>query len=105
MKLMFKSDGGFRHIPEDELTAAAAAGWVDGQPVWDAAMSAKRKVEEKPAEVTIAKVPENATMPAQSEVQPEAQPEAQPVKRAPGRPRKEVPSVLNDLNDLNDGEV
>lgn len=90
MKLMFKSDGGFRHIPEDELTAAEKDGWVDGQPIWDAAMAAKQKYAAKSDTATIANVPETATMSAQL------------VKRAPGRPRKEVPSVLNDLND---GEV
>ena len=88
MKLMFKSDGGFRHIPEDELTAAAAGGWVDGQPIWDALMAAKQKDAAKSDTVTIAKVPEPDTLQVQSEVQA--------VKRAPGRPRKEVPSVLND---------
>lgn len=84
MKLIFKSDGGFRRIAEDELAAATADGWVDGQPIWDAAMAAKRKDDAKSDTVTIAKVPEPDTLPAQS------------VKRAPGRPRREVPSVLND---------
>lgn len=84
MKLMFKSDGGFRHIPEDELTAAEKDGWVDGQPIWNAAMAAKQKDAAKSDTATIAKVPEPDTLQVQS------------VKRAPGRPRKEVPSVLND---------
>jgi len=91
---MFKSDGGFRHIPEDELTAAEKDGWVDGQPIWNAAMAAKQKDAAKSDTATIAKIPEVATMFPRSEV-----------KGSPGRPRKEVPSVLNDLNDLNDGEV
>ena len=87
MKLIFKSDGGFRRIAEDELAAATADGWVDGQALWDATLEAKRP---KPVKVDppIAKVPEPDTLPVQSDVQA--------VKRAPGRPRKEVPSVLND---------
>lgn len=91
MKLIFKSDGGFRSIPDEELAAATADGWVDGQAIWDTSMAAKRKDAAKSDVVTleaIAKVHEPDTLHAQSEVQA--------VKRAPGRPRKEVPSVLND---------
>ena len=83
MKLIFKSDGGFRRIHDEELAAATADGWVDGQALWDAALEAKRPKPVK-VEAPIAKAPEPDTLSVQS------------VKRAPGRPRKEVPSVLND---------
>ena len=89
MKLMFNlNDGGFHNFQEDELDEAKKAGWVDGEPIRKAMLDAKRKDDAKSVTVTIAKVPEPDTLPAQSEVQA--------VKRAPGRPRKEVPSVLND---------
>lgn len=77
MKLMFNSnDGGFHNFEEDELDNARKIGWVDGEPIRKAMLDAKR--------VPIAKSPEPDTLSVQS------------VKRAPGRPRKEVPSVLND---------
>ncbi len=83
MKLIFNSNGGFRRIPDSEFAAATAEGWVDGQPIWDAAMEAKRKDAAKSDTVTIANVQETATMVVQSEV-----------KRSPGRPKRA--SILNN---------
>lgn len=79
MKLMFNDgDGGFHNFQEDELEEAKKNGWVDGEPVRQRMMAMKRGTP-------VAKPVETVTMPTQPEV-----------KRSPGRPRKEVPSVLND---------
>ncbi len=78
-KLMFNpNDGGFTHIYDDEMEAALKAGWVDGEPIRQQLLDAKRV---KP----IAKPVETVTMSAQPEV-----------KRSPGRPRNVVSSILND---------
>lgn len=58
---------GLHMMPESAIDEATSLGWV----------AVKKAPIAKPVEV--------ATMPTQPEV-----------KRSPGRPRKEVPSVLND---------
>ena len=77
--LMFNEKGGFCNFPE----GSAPAGWVPGQAIWDAAMEAKNPAPIK-VEAPVAKVPEPVTL------------SVQPVKRAPGRPRNVVPSILNN---------
>lgn len=83
MKLMFNSnDGGFHNFQEDELDEVRKAGWVDGEPIRQKLLDAKRpkptiQQVDLPVDVYV-------TMPVQS------------VKRAPGRPRKEATSILND---------
>ena len=79
MKLMFNSnDGGFHNFEEDELDEARKIGWVDGEPIRQKLLDAKRVA------APIAKPVETVTLTAQSET------------RRPGRPRNVVPSVLND---------
>lgn len=78
MKLMFNSnDGGFHNFQEDELEEAKKVGWVDGEAIRQRIMDMKRSPVAKPVE--------SGTLTALVET-----------KRSPGRPRKEVPSVLND---------
>lgn len=77
MKLMFNAnDGGFHNFQEDELDEAKKAGWVDGEPIRQKLLDAKRKPVAKPVETV--------TLTAQPEI------------RRPGRPRNVAPSILND---------
>lgn len=76
LKLMFHKEGGFHNFTDGEVEQAAKDGWVPGEEIRQAMLDAKR---------AIANQPEIATMSAQPEV-----------KRSPGRPRKEVPSIIND---------
>lgn len=76
-KLMYKPDGGFHHFSDTEMEAAKKDGWVDGEPIMQAARDEKRTAIAKPIEV------------ATITTQPEA-------RRSPGRPRNVVPSILND---------
>jgi len=88
MKLLYSEEGGFHHFTEEDAEAAKKTGWVDGEPIRQALLDAKRKDAAKSDTVTItpvAKPVETVTMPTQPEV-----------KRSPGRPRNVVPSVLND---------
>ena len=79
MKLMYNDgDGGFHNFQEDELEEAKKNGWVDGEPVRQRMMAMKRGTP-------VAKSVTSDTL--STLVEP---------KRSPGRPRKEVPSVLND---------
>jgi hypothetical protein len=74
---MFKAqDGGFHNFADGEVEQAIKDDWVPGEGIRQKLLEAKRG---------IAKQEEVDTIPAQPEV-----------KRSPGRPRKEVPSVLND---------
>ena len=79
--LMFSADGGFHNFSDNEVDAAKAAGWVDGEPIRQAALAAKRAPVAKPIEV-VAKPVEPVTLPVQSE------------PKRTGRPRKELPSFL-----------
>lgn len=72
--LMYKEDGGFHNFPSHLVDTARADGWIDGQPKWDELMATKGVAKEG--------IP--ATMITQSAV------------KRPGRPRKVVPSILND---------
>ena len=76
MKLMYSETGGFCNFNDDDAEAARKIGWVDGEPIRQKLIDAKRG---------IAKPVETVTIPTQSEV-----------KRSPGRPRNVVPSILND---------
>jgi hypothetical protein len=74
---MYSETGGFCNFNDDDAEAARKIGWVDGEPIRQKLLDAKRKPVAKPIEtVTITPQPE--------------------VKRSPGRPRNVVPSVLND---------
>jgi hypothetical protein len=87
MKIMFR-EGGFHNFHDDEVESALKDGWVDGEPIRQALLDAKRKDRAKSDTVTIqpiAKPVEVATITPQPEV-----------KRSPGRPRNVVPSILND---------
>jgi len=69
LKLMFNAiDGGFHNFEEDELDVAKASGWVDGEPIRQKMLDAKRGVA-KPAEVVTI--------------------QEQPITRRAGRPRRE----------------
>lgn len=72
--LMFSADGGFHNFSDNEVDAAKAAGWVDGEPIRQATLAAKRAPVAKPVEPV--------TLPVQSE------------PKRTGRPRKELPSFL-----------
>lgn len=86
MKLMFNpADGGIYNMEEGLIDGLLKDGWVDGAPIHAAMLDAKRKAAAKVDVMVLAKPVETVTMPSQSEV-----------RRSPGRPRKEVPSVLND---------
>lgn len=74
-QLMFHENAGFHPIPECDVEQAKKDGWVDGAP-----LRAARKVAAK----NVANVVVSDTI------------TAQPVVRKAGRPRKEVPSILND---------
>lgn len=78
MKLLYSEEGGFHNFSDDEAVAAKEDGWVDGEPIRQKLLDAKRG---------IAKPVETVTLTAQSEI------------RRPGRPRNVVPSILTD----NDG--
>lgn len=80
--LMFSADGGFHNFSDNEVDAAKAAGWVDGEPIRQATLAAKRAPVAKPIEV-VAKPVEPVTLPVQSGP-----------KRATGRPKKDLPSFL-----------
>lgn len=82
MKLMYSEEGGFHNFSDDEVESAKKDGWVDGEPIRQKLIAAKR------AAAPIAKPVEVATI--------TVQPEVSAVKRSPGRPRNVVPSVLND---------
>ena len=80
LKLMFNANGGgYHHFETDELEVAMKNGWVDGEPIRQAAIAAKRKENT----VTLPKPHEDVTIAPQVEA-----------KRPPGRPRKETPSFL-----------
>lgn len=81
--LMYSPKGGFHHFPEGQVEDAKKDGWIDGQPIWDAAVKAKRKDTAKADTIVLANPVEVDTIPVQSEV-----------KRSPGRPKR--PSILND---------
>ena len=74
--LLYKEECGFQNFSNDETDTAKKDGWVDGEPIRQKLLDAKRAIA-KPIE-TVTTTP-----------QPE-------VKRSPGRPRNVVPSVLND---------
>lgn len=76
MKLMYSEEGGFQNFPDSEVEAAKEDGWVDGEPIRQKLLDAKRG---------IAKPVETVTLATQSEP-----------KRSPGRPRNVVPSILNN---------
>lgn len=72
-KFMYNSnDGGFHNFTDDEVETARKTGWVDGEPIRQMFLDAKRTVA-KPAETVTIQAPQEE-------------------KRLPGRPRKEVPS-------------
>jgi hypothetical protein len=73
MNLMFREDG-FHNFNDDEVESALKDGWVDGEPIRQKLLDAKRGIAKPVEKVTIT-------------VQPE-------VKRSPGRPKR--PSILND---------
>lgn len=74
--LMYSETGGFHNFPDGE----APAGWVDGEPIRQALLDAKRLT------ATIPEVP----------AAPAAQPHPQDTpKRRPGRPPKTI-AVEND---------
>ena len=77
MKLMYSEVGGFHNFNDDDAESSKKEGWVDGEPIRQKLLDAKRK--------PIAKPVETVTIPAQPEV-----------KRSPGRPRNVVPSILNN---------
>ena len=79
MTLLYSEEGGFQNFSDDEATAAKKAGWVDGEPIRQKLLDAKRKPV-----APIAKPVETVILTAQQEI------------RRPGRPRNVVPSVLND---------
>lgn len=84
MNLMYNDgDGGFHNFEEEELGEARKNGWVDGEPVRQRILAMKRAAIQPVAPV--AKPAESDTLSELVES-----------KRSPGRPRKEVPSVLND---------
>lgn len=80
MALMYSETGGFCNFNDDDAEAARKKGWVDGEPIRQKLLDAKRAPK-----APIAKPVEVATITPQPEV-----------KRSPGRPRNVVPSVLND---------
>ena len=82
MKLMYNdNDGGFHNFEEDAIGEARKNGWIDGEPVRQRILAMKRGESAG----SVAKPAESDTL----------SPLVGP-KRSPGRPRKEVPSVLND---------
>ena len=80
MALMYSETGGFCNFNDDDAEAARKIGWVDGEPIRQKLLDAKRKPVAKPIETV--------TMTSQLEVRE--------VKRSPGRPRNVVPSILNN---------
>ena len=76
MKLMYSETGGFCNFNDDDAESARKMGWVDGEPIRQKLLDAKRAIAKPIETVTITPQPE--------------------VKRSPGRPRNVVPSVLND---------
>ncbi len=84
MKLMFNSnDGGFHNFTDEDAEAAKKNGWVDGEPVRQQLLDAKRSAVKPTIAQVDLPVDVYVTMPVQAEV-----------KRSPGRPKK--PSILND---------
>ena len=79
MKLMYKEEGGFCNVHEDGLAAAQADGWVDGEPIRQKLLAAKK------ASVAVA----TSVKPPIMGLQPSAKP-------LTGRSLREVPSILND---------
>ena len=84
--LMFKQDGGFHNFAPHEIEQATKDGWIDGEPIRQAALAAKRAAVAKPAE------------PVKLTVQSEP-------KRAAGRPRKELPSFLTGATNGNSSDT
>ena len=78
MPLLYKEECGFNNFSDSESEVAKEDRWVDGDPVRQKLLDAKRSAQ------PVAKPEESATL------------AAQPVKRASGRPRKEEPSILNN---------
>jgi hypothetical protein len=78
MKLMYKEECGFQNFSDTEAEVAKEDDWVDGEPVRQKLLAAKRVAQ------PVAKPQEVATMPVQSE------------PRRAGRPRKEEPSILSN---------
>ncbi len=84
-KLMYSEAGGFRDFTDGEL-ASVPAGWVDGEPIRQALLSAKALLDAKRITATIPEVP----------AAPAAPPHPQDThKRRPGRPPKTI-AVEND---------
>ena len=80
MALMYSETGGFQYFSIDEVDAAKKVGWIDGEPIRQKLLDAKRAPK-----APIAKPVETVTITPQPEV-----------KRSPGRPRNVVPSILSD---------
>lgn len=78
MPLLYKEECGFNNFSESEAEVAKEDGWVDGEPVRQKLLDAKRAAQ------VVAKPEESATL------------AVQPVKRAPGRPRNVEPSILTN---------
>jgi hypothetical protein len=77
---MYSETGGFCNFNDDDAEAARKKGWVDGEPIRQKLLDAKRAPK-----APIAKPVETVTITPQSEV-----------KRSPGRPRNVVHSILNN---------
>jgi hypothetical protein len=81
-KLMYSEAGGFHYFPD----GMAPAGWVDGEPIRQALMSAKALLDAK-------RVPD---------ILPEVPQPPQDTKRRPGRPPKNVTPVENGYEHIPD---
>lgn len=80
MKLLYSEAGGFHNFPDGENPA----GWVDGEPIRQAILDAKRMTD---------------TIPAAPEAPAAPQPPQDTPKRRPGRPPK-TSVVENDLGNF-----